>query len=135
MSKVTKEMALDYHREGKPGKIEVVPTVPYSSMQDLALAYSPGVAYPCLEIEKNPADAYEYTNKGNLIAVISNGTAVLGLGDIGALAGKPVMEGRARLFRHRGQRERPEKIYRDCESAGSDIRRHKPRGYQSARMF
>ncbi len=99
MSKVTKELALDYHREGKPGKIEVVPTVPYSSMQDLALAYSPGVAYPCLEIEKNPADAYEYTNKGNLIAVISNGTAVLGLGDIGALAGKPVMEGKALLFK------------------------------------
>ena len=89
MSKVTKEMALEYHREGKPGKIEVVPTVPYSSQQDLALAYSPGVAYPCLEIEQNPQDAYEYTSKGNLVAVISNGTAVLGLGDIGALAGKP----------------------------------------------
>lgn len=99
MSKVTKEMALDYHREGKPGKIEVVPTVPYSSQQDLALAYSPGVAYPCLEIEQRPQDAYEYTNKGNLVAVISNGTAVLGLGDIGALAGKPVMEGKALLFK------------------------------------
>ncbi|MCM1503970.1 MAG: NADP-dependent malic enzyme [Muribaculum sp.] len=99
MQKVTKEMALDYHREGKPGKIEVVPTVPYSSQQDLALAYSPGVAYPCKEIEKNPKDAYEYTNKGNLVAVISNGTAVLGLGDIGALAGKPVMEGKALLFK------------------------------------
>ncbi|WP_304467935.1 phosphate acyltransferase, partial [uncultured Muribaculum sp.] len=99
MSKVTKEMALEYHREGKPGKIEVVPTVPYSSQQDLALAYSPGVAYPCLEIEQNPQDAYEYTSKGNLVAVISNGTAVLGLGDIGALAGKPVMEGKALLFK------------------------------------
>lgn len=99
MSKVTKEMALDYHREGKPGKIEVVPTVPYSTQQDLALAYSPGVAYPCLEIEQKPQDAYEYTNKGNLVAVISNGTAVLGLGDIGALAGKPVMEGKALLFK------------------------------------
>lgn len=99
MSKVTKEMALKYHREGKPGKIEVVPTVPYSSQQDLALAYSPGVAYPCLEIEQNPQDAYEYTSKGNLVAVISNGTAVLGLGDIGALAGKPVMEGKALLFK------------------------------------
>jgi malate dehydrogenase (oxaloacetate-decarboxylating)(NADP+) len=99
MSKVTKEMALEYHHEGKPGKIEVVPTVPYSSMQDLSLAYSPGVAYPCLEIEQNPTDAYEYTNKGNLVAVISNGTAVLGLGDIGALAGKPVMEGKALLFK------------------------------------
>lgn len=99
MSKVTKEMALDYHREGKPGKIEIVPTVPYSTQQDLALAYSPGVAYPCLEIQQNPRDAYEYTNKGNLVAVISNGTAVLGLGDIGALAGKPVMEGKALLFK------------------------------------
>lgn len=92
-------MALEYHREGKPGKIEVVPTVPYSSQQDLALAYSPGVAYPCLEIEQNPQDAYEYTSKGNLVAVISNGTAVLGLGDIGALAGKPVMEGKTLLFK------------------------------------
>ncbi len=99
MSKVTKEMALEYHREGKPGKIEIVPTVPYSTQHDLALAYSPGVAYPCLEIEKNPSDAYEYTNKGNLVAVISNGTAVLGLGDIGAMAGKPVMEGKALLFK------------------------------------
>ena len=99
MSKVTKEMALEYHREGKPGKIEVVPTVPYSSQQDLALAYSPGVAFPCLEIQQRPQDAYEYTNKGNLVAVISNGTAVLGLGDIGALAGKPVMEGKALLFK------------------------------------
>lgn len=99
MAKVTKEMALEYHEEGKPGKIEIVPTKPYSSQRDLALAYSPGVAYPCLEIEKNPEDAYRYTNKGNLIGVVSNGTAVLGLGDIGALAGKPVMEGKALLFK------------------------------------
>ena len=99
MSKVTKEMALKYHRNGKPGKIEVVPTKPYSSQSDLSLAYSPGVAFPCLEIEKNPNDANEYTSKGNLVAVISNGTAVLGLGDIGALAGKPVMEGKALLFK------------------------------------
>ena len=99
MPKVTKEMALDYHFEGKPGKTEVIPTKPYSSQNDLALAYSPGVAYPCLEIEQNPHDAYKYTNKGNLVAVISNGTAVLGLGDIGAMAGKPVMEGKALLFK------------------------------------
>lgn len=98
-NKVTKEAALEYHRTGKPGKIEVVPTVPYSSQQDLALAYSPGVAFPCKEIEANPEDAYEYTDKGNLVGVISNGTAVLGLGDIGALAGKPVMEGKALLFK------------------------------------
>ena len=99
MTKVTKEMALEYHRQGKPGKIEIVPTKPYSSQSDLSLAYSPGVAYPCLDIEQNAQDAYEYTSKGNLVAVISNGTAVLGLGDIGALAGKPVMEGKALLFK------------------------------------
>lgn len=99
MSTVTKEAALEYHKEGKPGKIEVIPTKPYSTQHDLALAYSPGVAYPCKEIEKTPADVYEYTNKGNLVAVISNGTAVLGLGDIGPLASKPVMEGKALLFK------------------------------------
>jgi len=99
MESFTKEDALRYHEQGKPGKIEVVPTKPYSTQYDLSLAYSPGVAEPCLEIEKNPADAYRYTAKGNLIAVISNGTAVLGLGDIGALAGKPVMEGKALLFK------------------------------------
>ena len=94
MAKITKEAALLYHSQGKPGKIEVVPTKPYSTQTDLSLAYSPGVAEPCLEIEKNPQDAYKYTAKGNLVAVISNGTAVLGLGDIGALSGKPVMEGK-----------------------------------------
>ena len=99
MTKITKEMALEYHKQGKPGKIEIVPTKPYSSQSDLSLAYSPGVAYPCLEIQDNPQDAYEYTSKGNLVAVISNGTAVLGLGNIGALAGKPVMEGKALLFK------------------------------------
>ena len=99
MGKVTKEAALLYHSQGKPGKIEVVPTKPYSTQLDLSLAYSPGVAEPCLEIEKDPEKAYEYTSKGNLVAVISNGTAVLGLGDIGALAGKPVMEGKGLLFK------------------------------------
>ena len=99
MAKITKEMALHYHGQGKPGKIEVVPTKPHSTQTDLSLAYSPGVAEPCLEIEKNPQDAYRYTAKGNLVAVISNGTAVLGLGDIGALAGKPVMEGKGLLFK------------------------------------
>ena len=92
-------MALHYHEQGKPGKIEVVPTKPHSTQTELSLAYSPGVAEPCLEIEKNPQDAYRYTAKGNLVAVISNGTAVLGLGDIGALAGKPVMEGKGLLFK------------------------------------
>jgi len=99
MAKITKEEALRYHAEGKPGKIEVIPTKPHSTQTDLSLAYSPGVAEPCLEIEKNPLDAYEYTAKGNLVAVISNGTAVLGLGDIGPLAGKPVMEGKGLLFK------------------------------------
>lgn len=99
MVKITKEVALLYHSQGKPGKIEVVPTKPYRTQTDLSLAYSPGVAEPCLEIQKNPHDAYKYTNKGNLVAVISNGTAVLGLGDIGAMSGKPVMEGKSLLFK------------------------------------
>ena len=93
------EKALAYHANGKPGKIEVVPTKPYSTQTDLGLAYTPGVAVPCLEIEKNPEAAYDYTGKGNLVAVISNGTAVLGLGDIGAVSGKPVMEGKGLLFK------------------------------------
>jgi malate dehydrogenase (oxaloacetate-decarboxylating)(NADP+) len=96
---VTKQEALDYHQGLRPGKIEVTPTKPCRTQRDLSLAYTPGVADPCLEIEKNPQDAYKYTAKGNLVAVVSNGTAVLGLGDIGALAGKPVMEGKAVLFK------------------------------------
>ena len=99
MARFTKEDALNYHSEGRPGKIEVIPTKPHSTQLDLSLAYSPGVAEPCLEIEKNPDDVYKYTAKGNLVAVISNGTAVLGLGNIGALAGKPVMEGKGLLFK------------------------------------
>jgi malate dehydrogenase (oxaloacetate-decarboxylating)(NADP+) len=99
MPKVTKEDALLYHSRGRHGKVEVIPTKPYSDQIDLSLAYTPGVAYPCLEIEKNPEDVYKYTAKGNLVAVISNGTAVLGLGDIGAMAGKPVMEGKGLLFK------------------------------------
>ena len=99
MTKISKEEALKYHSAGRPGKIEVIPTKPYQTQFDLSLAYSPGVAEPCLEIEKNPEDAFNYTAKGNLVAVISNGTAVLGLGDIGALAGKPVMEGKGLLFK------------------------------------
>lgn len=99
MAKITEKQALEYHEEGRPGKIEVVPTKPYDTQRDLSLAYSPGVAFPSLEIERHPLDAYKYTDKGNLVGVISNGTAVLGLGDIGALAGKPVMEGKALLFK------------------------------------
>ena len=91
--------ALDYHSSGRPGKIAVVPTKPLNNQRDLSLAYSPGVAEPCLEIQKNPEDAYKYTARGNLVAVVTNGTAVLGLGNIGALAGKPVMEGKGNLFK------------------------------------
>ena len=99
MPKVTKEDALLYHSRGRHGKVEVIPTKPYTTQFDLSLAYTPGVAYPCLEIEKHPEDVYNFTAKGNLVAVISNGTAVLGLGDIGAMAGKPVMEGKGLLFK------------------------------------
>jgi malate dehydrogenase (oxaloacetate-decarboxylating)(NADP+) len=116
--------ALDYHSQGRPGKIAVVPTKPLANQRDLALAYSPGVAEPCLDIEKNPDDAYLYTSKGNLVAVISNGTAVLGLGNIGALAGKPVMEGKGNLFKQFADidvfdlevaSEDPEEVIRFCE--------------------
>ena len=99
MVKISKEAALQYHQNGRPGKIEVKPTKPYRTQTDLSLAYSPGVAFPCLEIQENPDDVYRYTDKGNLVAVISNGTAVLGLGDIGAMSGKPVMEGKGLLFK------------------------------------
>ena len=99
MVKITKEAALEYHESGRPGKIEVKPTKAYRTQTDLSLAYSPGVAFPCLEIQEDPGAAYKYTDKGNLVAVISNGTAVLGLGDIGAMSGKPVMEGKGLLFK------------------------------------
>ena len=99
MAQITKEAALEYHTNGRPGKIEVKPTKPYRTQTDLSLAYSPGVAYPCLEIQQTPDDVYKYTDKGNLVAVISNGTAVLGLGNIGAMSGKPVMEGKGLLFK------------------------------------
>jgi len=97
--KSLKKAALDYHSEGRPGKIEVIPTTETANQRHLSLAYSPGVAEPCLEIEKNVNDVYKYTAKGNLVAVISNGTAVLGLGDIGPEASKPVMEGKGLLFK------------------------------------
>ena len=99
MVKISKEAALEYHESGRPGKIEVKPTKAYRTQTDLSLAYSPGVAFPCLEIQEDPNNAYKYTDKGNLVAVISNGTAVLGLGDIGAMSGKPVMEGKGLLFK------------------------------------
>src|SRR6056300_363512 len=99
IQKYTDKEALDFHTEGKPGKIEVISSKNLSTQRDLALAYSPGVAVPCIEIGKNPETAYDYTSKGNLVAVISNGTAILGLGDLGALASKPVMEGKSVLFK------------------------------------
>ena len=116
MAQISKQEALDYHEKGRPGKIAVVPTKPHATAHDLSLAYSPGVAEPCLEIQKQPHDAYRYTNKGNLVAVISNGTAVLGLGNIGALAGKPVMEGKSLLF----------KIYGGVDSFDIEVDEHDP---------
>ena len=98
-SKELREDALNYHSSNPPGKITVVPTKPHGTQRELSLAYSPGVAYPCEEIGGDPDQAYNYTSKGNLVAVVSNGTAVLGLGDIGALASKPVMEGKGLLFK------------------------------------
>ena len=96
---IRKEDALEYHASPTPGKVAVVPTKPCSTQRDLSLAYTPGVAVPCLEIQRDPASIYKYTAKGNLVAVVTNGTAVLGLGNIGAAAGKPVMEGKAVLFK------------------------------------
>src|SRR6476660_8391223 len=116
--------ALDYHANGRPGKIAVVPTKPLTNQRDLSLAYSPGVAEPCLEIKRDPDLAYEYTAKGNLVAVVSNGTAVLGLGNIGAVAGKPVMEGKGILFKTFADidvfdlevgSEKPEDVIRFCQ--------------------
>lgn len=116
MATITKEDALQYHAEGQPGKIAIIPTKPHATQRDLSLAYSPGVAEPCLAIADNPADVYKYTNKGNLVAVISNGTAVLGLGDIGPEAGKPVMEGKALLF----------KIYADVDAFDIEVNETDP---------
>ncbi|MGL4294235.1 MAG: NADP-dependent malic enzyme, partial [Aestuariivirga sp.] len=96
---ITDEEALQFHQQGKPGKLEITPTKPMATQRDLSLAYSPGVAVPVRKIAEDPATAYDYTAKGNLVAVISNGTAILGLGDLGALASKPVMEGKAVLFK------------------------------------
>ncbi|MEO0634847.1 MAG: NADP-dependent malic enzyme, partial [Pseudomonadota bacterium] len=98
-NKLTREDALSFHMHPSPGKFEVQATVPMMTQRDLSLAYSPGVAVPCEEIAANPETAYDYTNKGNLVAVISNGTAVLGLGNLGALGSKPVMEGKSVLFK------------------------------------
>src|SRR3954463_5718996 len=123
-SDTLKEEALEYHQGDRPGKTEVVPTKPTATQRDLSLAYTPGVAKPCLEIARDPGAVYKYTNKGNLVAVISNGTAVLGLGNIGPAAGKPVMEGKAILFKRFADidvfdielaSEDPKEIIRACQ--------------------
>ncbi len=138
---ITKQDALDYHQGSRPGKIEVVSTKPCLTQRDLSLAYTPGVADPCLEIEKNPQDAYKYTAKGNLVAVVTNGTAVLGLGDIGALAGKPVMEGKGVLFKRFAdidvfdiELEHPQRRrnHQDLPASRAHLWRHQPRRHQGA---
>src|ERR1700752_1921390 len=117
-----KEQALEYHSSGRPGKIEVVPTKEAKTQRDLSLAYSPGVAEPCKEIFNNKEDVYKYTAKGNLVGVISNGTAVLGLGDIGPEAGKPVMEGKVVLF----------KIFADIDVFDIEVRAGSPDEFVNA---
>jgi len=116
MSKNIKEEALKYHSEGRAGKVEVIPTKSYSTQYDLTLAYTPGVAQPCLEIKNNIEDVYKYTAKGNLVAVVTNGTAVLGLGNIGPAAGKPVMEGKGLLF----------KVYADVDVFDIEVAENNP---------
>ena len=138
---LTKQQALDYHFGARPGKIEVTPTKPCRTQRDLSLAYTPGVAVPCLEIQKNPHDAFKYTAKGNLVAVVTNGTAVLGLGNIGALAGKPVMEGKAVLFKRFADvdvfdieldTDDPDEDHQGLPVAGAHLRRHQPGRHQGA---
>jgi malate dehydrogenase (oxaloacetate-decarboxylating)(NADP+) len=136
---VSPQEALDFHSQGRPGKLEVVPTKPMATQRDLSLAYSPGVAVPVLAIAEDPSKAFDYTTRGNMVAVISNGTAILGLGNLGALASKPVMEGKAVLFKRFADVDSI-----DLEVDTSDIdafvncvrflgpllRRHQPRGHQ-----
>ena len=142
--KYTEAEALEFHSRGRPGKIEIIATKPMATQRDLSLAYSPGVAVPVRAIAENPACAYDYTAKGNLVAVISNGTAILGLGNLGALASKPVMEGKAVLFKRfadvdaidievedRGRAA----VHRLRRAARAELRRHQPRGHRRARLL
>jgi malate dehydrogenase (oxaloacetate-decarboxylating)(NADP+) len=125
MRRITPEEALEYHSRGRKGKVEVVPSKPCRTQEDLSMAYTPGVAEPCLAIAKDPEKVYEYTTKGNLVAVISNGTAVLGLGNIGPLASKPVMEGKGVLFkRHRGRCGEFPGLHRHGRQHLADLRRN-----------
>ena len=142
--RITEEEALVFHSQGRPGKIEIIATKPLTTQRDLSLAYSPGVAWPCLAIEKDPNTAYDYTAKGNLVAVISNGTAVLGLGDLGALASKPVMEGKAVLFKRFADidaidlevdTDDVDKFINSVRYLGAVVRRHQPGGHQGAGML
>ena len=142
--KIRREDALEYHSSGRKGKIEVVPTKPCATARDLSLAYTPGVAEPCLEIAKDPDLSYTYTARGNLVAVVSNGTAVLGLGDIGPHAGKPVMEGKGVLFKKFADidvfdievdAKDVDEVLHGGEGARADLRRHQPRGHQGARVL
>ncbi len=144
MANNKREDALEYHSSGRPGKIEVIPSKPTATQRDLSLAYTPGVAMPCLEIAADPSAAYKYTAKGNLVAVISNGTAVLGLGDIGALAGKPVMEGKGVLFKRFADIDvfdievdthDTEEFIRCVQAPRADVRRHQPRGHRRAGLL
>ena len=138
--KFSEREALAFHSEGRPGKIEIIASKPMATQRDLSLAYSPGVAVPVRAIADDPANAYDYTAKGNLVAVISNGTAILGLGNLGALASKPVMEGKAVLFKRFADvdsidieldTEDPDSVHRRGRADGADLRRHQPRGHQA----
>ena len=140
----TDQEALQFHAQGRPGKLEVVPTKPMATQRDLSLAYSPGVAVPVLAIAEDPSLAFDYTTRGNMVAVISNGTAILGLGNLGALASKPVMEGKAVLFKRFADVDSID-LEVDTEDADAFIncgalsrpllRRHQPRGHQGAGML
>ena len=139
--KIRPEDALEYHSSSPAGKLSVTPTKPCRTQRDLSLAYTPGVAVPCLEIERDPSLAYKYTAKGNLVGVVSNGTAVLGLGNIGALAGKPVMEGKAVLFKRFADidvfdieldTKRCRRNHPHLPDSGADLRRHQPGRHQGA---
>ena len=143
-SENARQAALDYHEFPKPGKLEIRATKPMANQRDLSRAYSPGVAEACLEIKDDPATAARYTARGNLVAVVSNGTAVLGLGNIGALASKPVMEGKAVLFKKFANidcfdievdEKDPEKLAEIVASARADVRGDQPRGHQGARLL
>ncbi len=143
MALFTKQEALDYHSKGRKGKIEVIPVKPCRTQKQLSMAYSPGVAHACLEIAADPAKSFEYTARGNLVAVVSNGTAVLGWAYIGAAAGKPVMEGKGvcssalptSMSTTSTRHHRPRRTHRRREDDGAHLRRHQPRRYQGPRVL